>query len=89
MLRSKILKTKCLILLTQLPILSFILEVKNEITSITNLATNTAVKYKTPKVCNLVKGLTITQKLMKLKKKITTKHDHDKYITTREFNKLT
>ena len=25
---------------------------------------------------------------MKLKKKITTDHDHDKYITTQEFNKL-
>ena len=26
---------------------------------------------------------------MKLKKKNTTDHDHDKYVTTREFNKLT
>ena len=26
---------------------------------------------------------------MKLKKKITTDHDHDKYIATQEFNKLT
>ena len=31
--------------------------------------------------------MTITQKLMKLKKK-TTDHDHDKYIATPEFNKL-
>ena len=30
----------------------------------------------------------MTQKLMKLKKKITD-HSHDKYITTSEFNKLT
>ena len=30
----------------------------------------------------------MTQKLMKLKKKITD-HSHDKYITTLEFNKLT
>ena len=29
------------------------------------------------------------QKLMKLKKKKITDHDHDKYITTQEFNKLT
>ena len=31
--------------------------------------------------------MTITQKLVKLKKKITD-HDHDKYIPTPEFNKL-
>ena len=31
----------------------------------------------------------MTQKLVKLKKKITTDHGHDKYITTQEFNKLT
>ena len=31
--------------------------------------------------------MTITQKLMKLKK--MTDHSHDKYITTPEFNKLT
>ena len=31
------------------------------------------------------KKLTITQKLVKLKKKITTDRDHDKYITTQEF----
>ena len=36
-----------------------------------------------------LKKLTITQKLIKLKKKITTGHDHDKYITNQEFNKLT
>ena len=30
----------------------------------------------------------MTQKLMKLKKKITN-HKHDKYITTSEFKKLT
>ena len=35
-----------------------------------------------------LKKLTITQKLMKLKKK-DTDHCHDKYITTPEFNKLT
>ena len=31
----------------------------------------------------------ITRKLVKLKTKITTDHDHDKYITKQVFNKLT
>ena len=35
------------------------------------------------------KQLTITQKLVKFKTKISTNHNHDKYITTQEFNKLT
>ena len=66
-------------------------EVKGEIPSITNLATKAslnAVENKIPSVTNLVKKLTITRKLMKLKRKITD-HNHDKYITTPEFNKLT
>ena len=36
----------------------------------------------------LLQKLTMTQKLMKLKRKVTN-HTHDKYITTPEFNKLT
>ena len=35
------------------------------------------------------KRLTITQKLCDIENKIATDHDHDKYITTQEFNKLT
>ena len=60
-------------------------EVKEEIPSITNLATTTAltaVENKTPNVSNLVKKLTITQKLIKLKRKKITDNNHDKYITT-------
>ena len=34
------------------------------------------------------KKLTITKKINEIKKKITA-HDHDKYITTPEFNKFT
>ena len=52
--------------------------------NITNLATTTAlvaVENKIPNISNLVKKLIITQKLVKLKRKITD-HDHDKYITT-------
>ena len=37
---------------------------------------------------DLVKKADMTQKLMKLKKKILD-HDHGKYITTQVFNKLT
>ena len=52
--------------------------------NITNLATTTAlvaVENKIPNISNLVKKLIITQKVVKLKIKITD-HDHDKYITT-------
>ena len=48
-------------------------EVKGEIPSITNLAKTaalTTVENKIPNVSNLVKKLTITQKLMKLKRKL-------------------
>ena len=65
-------------------------DVKNKIPNITNLATTalTAVEKKIPNLSNLIKKVTITQKLVKVKK-ITTDHDHDKYIATQEFNKLT
>ena len=33
--------------------------------------------------------MTITQKLVKLKKKISNNYDHDKYISTKEFNEFT
>ena len=35
------------------------------------------------------KKLTITQTFVEFKNKITANHDHVKYITTQEFNKLT
>ena len=49
----------------------------------------TVVENKIPNVNNLVKKLAITQKLVKLKKKISTDHDCNKYNITRKFNKLT
>ena len=61
------------------------------ILSITNIATTTAltaVENELPDIGNLVKKLTVTQNLLKLKK-IITDHNHDKYITIPEFNKLT
>ena len=67
------LKVKYPVLLTSLATIAFLNAVENEILSISNL---------------VKKKLTITQKLKKLKKKITD-HNHDKYIATREFNKLT
>ena len=63
-------------------------EVKGKIPNITNLASTTAltaVKNKIPNVSNLVKK-TITQENSEIEKKIT---DHDNYITTPEFIKLT
>ena len=68
-------------------------EVKNEIPNITSLATTTvltSVEIKTSNVSNLVKKKTAYQiNISLIKNKITTDHDHDKYITTEEFAKLT
>ena len=53
-----------------------------------NLATTTAVtavENKIPSVSNVV----YSTKISEIENKITTDHDHDKYITTQEFNRLT
>ena len=66
-------------------------EAKIEILSITNLATTTsltAVENKIANVFNLVKKPDYNRKIYEIENKITTDHDHDKYITTQEFNKL-
>ena len=58
----------------------------------TNLATTTAltaVGNKIPNVSYLVKKTDYNTKINKLENKITTGHDHDKYITAQEFDKLT
>ena len=49
----------------------------------------TAVENKIPNVSNLVKKTDYNTKISEIENKITTDHDHDKYITTQEFNKLT
>ena len=41
-----------------------------------------------PSASNLVKKTELTQKFNEIEKKITD-YNHDKYITTQEFNKLT
>ena len=73
-------------------------EVKKEIPSITNLATTAflnakinEVKGKIPNITNLASiTTTLTTVVNKIpKNKITTDHNHDRYITTQEFNKLT
>ena len=79
-------------LATKAPLNAKLNELKNIIPNITNLATSTtltAFKNKIPNASNLVKKtLTIIQKINEIEKKIAD-HDHDKYITTPEFNKLT
>ena len=57
-----------------------------------NLATTaalTAVENKIPNVSTLVKKTDNNRKTNEIENKITTDHDHDKYITIEEFNKLT
>ena len=68
-----------------------ITEIEIKIPSITGLATNsalTAVDDKIPNVRNLVKKTDYDTKISDIEKKIAD-HNHDKYITTQEFNKLT
>ena len=47
----------------------------------------TAVENKIPSVSNLVKKTDYNTKITEIEKKLTD-HNHDKYITTPEFNKL-
>ena len=66
-------------------------EVKGDILSSTSLATKTprnSVKNKIPSVSNLVKKTDYKTKFNEIEKK-TTYHNHDKYITTPEFDRLT
>ena len=65
-------------------------EVKNEIPSISGLATTsalTAVENKIPNVSNLVKKTDYDIKVNEIEKKIID-HTHDKYIATPEIKKL-
>ena len=67
-------------------------EVKNKILDIANLATTTAltaVENKIPNVINFVEKTDYNTKISETENKTTTDHDHDKYITTQEFSKLT
>ena len=70
---------------------SKITEIENKIPSISGLATNlamTAVENKIPNVSGLVKKTDYNTKINEIESKIID-HNHDKYITAPEFNKLT
>ena len=67
-----------------------ITEIEGKIPSISGLARNTAltaVENKIPNISNLVKKTDYNTKITEIKKKLTD-HNHDKYITTPEFNIL-
>ena len=49
----------------------------------------TAVENTVTNVSNLVKKTDYSTKISEFENKITTDHDHDKYVTTQEFKKLT
>ena len=75
----------------------------DEIPSITNLVTNTilsakinqvkkkihSITNKMPNTSNLVKKADYNTKISKIENKLATDHNHDKYINTQDFNKLT
>ena len=66
-------------------------EVENKIPSISGLTTNAAlaaVENKIPDVSSLVKKTDYNTKVSEIEKKLTDQN-HDKYITSPEFNKLT
>ena len=65
-------------------------EIKNKIRSITGLTTTSAlttVENKIPSISNLVKKTDYDTIVTEIEKKLTD-HNHDKYITTTELNKL-
>ena len=67
-----------------------ITEIEGKIPSITGLATNselTAAENKIPNVRSLVKKTDYNTKISDIEKNITD-HNHEKYITTPEFNTL-
>ena len=67
-----------------------LIELENKIPDVSNLATKTAltaVENKIPSVSSLVKKTDYDTKISELEKKLTD-HNHDKYITTPEFNTL-
>ena len=67
-----------------------ITEIEQKIPSISGLATNTAltaVENKLPNISSLVKKTDYNTKITEIEKKLTD-HNHDKYITTPEFNTL-
>ena len=67
-------------------------QIEGEIPNTTNLVTSTALaslKSIISYVSNFVKKNDCNTKISEIENKIVTDHDHDKYITTQEFNKST
>ena len=67
-----------------------ITEIEGKIPDVSSLETQTAlatVENKIPDLSSLVKKTNYTTKITEIEKKLTD-HDHDKYITTPEFNTL-
>ena len=67
-----------------------ITEIEGKIPNVSSLATNTeltTVKNKIPDVSSLVNKTDYNTKITEIEKKFIN-HDHDKYITTPEFNTL-
>ena len=65
-------------------------ELENKIPDVSSLATktgSTSVENKIPNVSSLVKKTNYNTKITEIEKKLTD-HNHDKYITTPEFNTL-
>ena len=65
---------------------------ENKISGITNLATTaalTGIENEIFNVSNLVKKTDYNTKIIEIKNKITASYDHDKHVTTQEFDKLT
>ena len=65
-------------------------ELENKIPDVSSLATKTvltAVENKIPSVSSLLKKTDYDTKITEIEKKLTD-HNHDKYITTLEFNTL-
>ena len=64
-------------------------DLENNIPDVSSLATTalTAVENKIPSVSSLIKRTDCNTKITEIKKKIND-HNHDKYITTPEFNTL-
>ena len=64
-------------------------QVKCNITNIANLANTTALTGAENKIPNVSKKTDYNTKINEIENKITTNNNNDKYITTKEFNKLT
>ena len=65
-------------------------ELENKIPDVSGLATksaSTAVEYKIPDVSSLVKKTNYDTKISEFENRLTN-HNHEKYITTPEFNTL-